>query len=104
MRPPMDTPHTLANLRQRIRDTDAQLMALIAERLRVARAIGECKRALGLPVKDFEVEKEVVQRNQATARTLGVDERFAETLTQMLIDHARKAQDKPQPELPPKSR
>ncbi len=57
-----DEPHApeLAALRAELREIDGHLIALIGRRLRLSSRIGEAKRALGLPTRDYAQEKEVL--------------------------------------------
>ena len=80
-------------LRERIRSLDDQLLALVKERLEVARAIGAVKVAAGLPIKDYKVEKDVLARATQKARELGLYEELATDLSKLLIRYAVNAQD-----------
>lgn len=59
MSPP---PTTLPGIRERIDAIDAQIAALVAERLRLARAAGDAKAAAGLPLRDLLREAQVAIR------------------------------------------
>ena len=63
----------LAELRARIAAVDAELLALVARRLALARAVGEAKRAAGLPVRSFGTEAEVLARFRADAAAHSLD-------------------------------
>ena len=52
----------LDTLRERIRQLDLEILARAAERVRLARRIGEIKRGQHLPTVDYEQEK-VVKRS-----------------------------------------
>lgn len=52
----------LDRLRRRIRNLDAALLGLMAERMELAREVGQEKREAGIPLRDFEVEKRVLAR------------------------------------------
>jgi chorismate mutase len=62
----------LARLRRQIEVTDDAILALIAERMRLARAIGDVKRRAGMPVLDPLREARVIRRMAAQARELGM--------------------------------
>jgi chorismate mutase len=62
----------LARLRRQIEDTDDALLALIAQRMRLAREIGDHKRRASLPVLDPAREAKVVRRIALQARALGM--------------------------------
>ncbi len=86
----------LTKLRQQIRDVDDRLLSLAAERLALAKAIGVVKAAANLPVKDYRVEKDVIERGRAKARDLGLYESLAEDLFRLLISYSVAAQDEHQ--------
>lgn len=83
----------LDHLRQRIRRLDAAILTLISERLEVALEIGAAKRAEGVPLRDYAVEKAVLERAAATATDLGVEPELAHAVTQLLIEEAVRIQE-----------
>jgi chorismate mutase len=58
----------LAQCREAIEAIDRRIIALLADRIAVARRTGELKRAAGLPILDPQREAEVIRRSVATAR------------------------------------
>ena len=62
----------LATLRRKIEGTDDALLALVAERMRLAREIGKQKQRARLPVLDPAREARVVRRIATRARELGM--------------------------------
>jgi chorismate mutase/prephenate dehydrogenase len=86
-------PRPLPDLRKEIRAIDDQIMRLVAQRLTLAREVGEAKLALDLPIKDFRVEKDVIEAARARAGELGVYPELAESLSKLLIGFAVAAQD-----------
>ena len=83
----------LAALRHRIRRLDAALLALVAERMELAREVGEAKREAAIPLRDFAVEKRVLGRAAAQADELGLDRDLAHGLMQQLIAEACRLQE-----------
>jgi chorismate mutase/prephenate dehydrogenase len=83
----------VAELRQRLGEIDAQLLALAAERIRVGRAVGEAKLRDGLPTVDYTQERVVLERARATARRVGLAEPVAEDLVAGLIRASVTAQE-----------
>ncbi len=69
------------------------MLTLAAERLAAAKAIGDVKAKLNLPIKDFQVEKEIIEKSRARARQLGLYETMAEDLSRLLITYSVAAQD-----------
>lgn len=74
--------------RERIADIDQQLMRLVGERLGAAGEVGAAKRALGLPVRNFETEAEVLRRFREAATAAGLGGAAAESLAGILIEAA----------------
>lgn len=79
-------------LRTKIAGLDRDILELVSLRTEVAREIGEIKHARGLPVRNPEVEKEVVSRFVSMADDLGLHVEETEALARILIRQAVKAQ------------
>lgn len=88
----MKTPD-LDELRSRIRETDIQILTLIRQRLDLAKEIGQLKFSSQIPVKDYKVEKDVLERNLATGTGLGLYEPLTTDITKLLIRYAVMTQD-----------
>lgn len=84
---------SLHALRERIRQLDRDLVALAAERVAVARQVGEAKRRDDRPIVDYAQERVVLDRARETAEAAGLDARVAETILVALIRAAVSAQD-----------
>ena len=87
-----DARRELDELRARIAEVDRALIDGIAERLRIARRIGEVKALLGLPVMDPAREAEVVRRAASEARDRGADPELVRAVLWQIIDRARGVQ------------
>lgn len=85
-------PPALTALREEIARIDHELIRLIAERVRVARAVGRAKRAADLPTLDPAREAAVVRRAAALAREAGLGEDDVRSIFWHLIGQARRAQ------------
>ena len=83
----------LERLRQRIRNLDAALLGLVAERMELAREVGLAKRRAGIPLRDFEVEKRVLDRAAGSAAELGVAPELARALMRQLVEEACRVQE-----------
>ena len=81
----MNTPDHLDRLRTELGTVDQDLLALVARRQALASAIGELKRGLGRPVRDFSQEKEVLERTRRVADRLGLSGDLAVALVRLLI-------------------
>lgn len=87
------TEPNLDALRDRIRQLDLELIERVAERVRLARQVGEAKRREARPIVDFGQEKVVLDRARAEAERQGLDPRVAEELFTRLIRATVTAQD-----------
>ena len=87
------TDPALDTLRERIRDLDLEILARAAERVRLARRIGEIKRGRQLPTVDYEQEKVVLDRARAGAAEQGLDPGVAADLFAGLIRASLTAQE-----------
>jgi chorismate mutase/prephenate dehydrogenase len=83
----------LDKLRSQIKETDVQILALIRKRLDLAKEIGQLKFSSKIPVKDYKVEKEVLERNLAAGTELGLYEPLTTEITKLLIRYAVLTQD-----------
>ncbi|OGO39638.1 MAG: bifunctional chorismate mutase/prephenate dehydratase [Chloroflexi bacterium RBG_16_57_8] len=76
---------SLEDLRKRIDGTDAQIVRLIAERMRISRSIGEEKKTQGRQLRDFERERRVLDQVKRLARELEVNEDDVEAVFRQII-------------------
>lgn len=84
---------TLEELRKNIRETDRQLIHLISERLKTAAEIGKLKKEQSIPLRDFEVEKSVINNARDDADKNGVSPDLAEKIMELLINESCKTQE-----------
>jgi chorismate mutase len=82
----------LEAIRSEIERVDRALVALIGERVRLARAVGAAKRAAGLPTLDPAREAAVVRRAGALAREAGLDDEEVRYIFWHLVGLSRRAQ------------
>lgn len=85
-------PH-LQQLRAEISAVDDDLLRLLARRLSLAKEVGSYKVDAGLAIKDYRVEKEVVERSRQKALSLGIGEDQAEEFIQLCIRQSVQIQD-----------
>jgi len=84
----------LKALRERLTAIDAQLLDLVAERLRLSRDIASVKRATGHPTRDYGREREVLLDARSHAESKGVSPVLAEQLMRMLIRSSLTTQER----------
>jgi chorismate mutase/prephenate dehydrogenase len=80
--------------RDRIRRIDEEIVRLVGERMSVARAAGEAKRSAGIPLRDFEVERLVLDRAAAAADAAHVPADVVRGLMQVLVAASRDEQER----------
>lgn len=85
---------TLDALRAQMAEVDRTIIHAVARRLELAKAVGESKRAAGLPLRDYDAEKRVLTRAAELATNAGVPADLARTLMQSLINEARLEQER----------
>lgn len=83
----------LERYRQSIAEIDADILRLMQQRIHLAKEVGAVKLANGLPVKDYRVEKDVVERNSAKAKEIGLYQSLAVEVSNLLIKYSVAAQD-----------
>ena len=76
---------TLENLRNELSAVDRQLVELIAERQRIVGEIGHSKQLAGRATRDYEREREVLEKARRQAESLEVDPNIAEEILTTLI-------------------
>ena len=87
------TPADLDALREQIRKLDEEIVARAAERVELARRVGEIKREQALPTVDFAQERLVLERARAAALERGLAPEIAEDMLAQLIRASVIAQD-----------
>ena len=89
----MTSRRQLESLRERIRRLDLELLARAAERVKLARQVGDLKRRRKLPTVDYAQERVVLERARVGAAKRGLDPGVAEDLFAGLIRASVSAQD-----------
>ena len=84
---------SLTHLRSELRDLDTEILKLVAKRLELSREVGEYKLRMNIPIKDYQVEKQVIERAREKARELDVYPALAETIAKTLIHYSVLKQD-----------
>ena len=82
-------PHALLEQHRRdIEALDRRILHLVCERLELARQVGDLKRALAVPVRNFGVEAQVYRRFEDASSLLGLDAGLGRDLARFLIEKA----------------
>ncbi len=84
----------LESLRARIRRIDDRILRLVSARLQCAAAVGKIKKSRGVPLRDWRVERTVLEHAERAAAEMGLPAALARGLMQMLIAEARAEQER----------
>jgi chorismate synthase len=83
---------SLGTMRKKIRQNDEQMVMLMGKRIELAARIGMKKSALGLPLKDETVEREVIRSAKRTGRRAGLPPRMVERVMKTVMHESRRIQ------------
>lgn len=83
----------LAALRKEMRAVDKALLAQVARRLKTAQRIGALKRKKGLPLRNYDVEADVIREARLLCKKYGIDQGLGEDVMRILIEAAVQAQE-----------
>lgn len=86
------TPPELEQIRARLAAVDEQIVNVLAERMALARAAGEVKRANGAPTLDPAREAAVVTRASERARTFDLPDEDVRQIFWLIVGMCRRAQ------------
>lgn len=87
------TESEIARLRDEIAALDRELMTLVARRLHLAEEVGREKRLAGLPVRQSDVEEQVVARLRQEGQALRVRPEVSDALGRVLIEESVRRQE-----------
>lgn len=82
----------LDNLREKIKGIDHSIIELISQRVNVALQIGEYKKENNLPVRNYQVEKQVIERIEKYSEEFQLDRFFTKDLFKEIISQSVKVQ------------
>ncbi len=82
----------IEDLRRKIDDTDAEIVRLIAERIRIAEAIGKEKRKQGKQVEDKEREHRVLENVKGVAQAENISQKDIENIYRQIVAASRRIQ------------
>lgn len=84
----------LENLRRKIKKIDNRLLDLIAKRMEITRKIGRLKRETEIPLRDWSVEKSVIENAIRYAKKYGLDIDFTKAIITKIIEYSRIHQER----------
>ena len=83
----------LKQLRKRIDEVDDQILSALSERVKICKAIGEAKKARGIPIKDSDREKEVYKRAREKAGNLALNPGQVEAVYREIVNMCSSIQE-----------
>jgi chorismate mutase/prephenate dehydrogenase len=84
---------SLDQLRSEISAIDEEILKLAARRLELSKRVGEYKQRFQMPIKDYQVEKQVIEKARQRAAQLAIYPSMAESLIKTLIHYSVLHQD-----------
>lgn len=82
----------IEDLRKKIDETDAEIVRLIGERIRVAEEIGKVKKKQGKQVEDEERERRVLKNVKDIARTKHISPKDIENIYRQIVTASKRIQ------------
>lgn len=84
---------SITDLRTSISTCDERIIALIAQRMKIAQEIGQLKKEKGLPVHDPAREAELAALHARIARATGVSEQCIRDVFGLIISESKRVQE-----------
>lgn len=84
----------LKEMREEVRRVDREIIRLVGKRLELTHTIGQIKKAAGLPLLNYQVEKAVIENAGVVARDLNLSPDFVKAVMQLLIGESRTQQER----------
>ncbi len=84
----------LGELRKRVKMVDGSIIRLISRRSKLVEAIGREKKRRGIPLRDWSVEKSVMENALIYADNYEVDKVLVGSIISQLIEHSRIRQER----------
>lgn len=84
----------LDELRDQVRTIDRHLVELIADRIMLAQKIGQQKHTQGIPLRNWNVERTVLEHAEECAREHRISETLVRSIMQQLIQESRVEQER----------
>lgn len=86
--------NSLETLRSKIREIDDQIVRLIGARIETGKRIGAVKKQAGIPLRDYDVERSVLERTARDAESVGLAQPFVRSLMRLIISESRNEQER----------
>jgi len=83
---------SLEDIRRKIDETDANIVKLVAERIRLAEEIGRAKRKWGKQIEDREREEQVLGNVRGIAQSLNISQEDIESIYRQIVVASKRIQ------------
>ncbi len=83
----------LEELRKKIDGIDRQILEILAKRMEVVSKVAEYKKENKVALKQHRREKQLIERNRAIAKELGLSEDFVENICRTIINESLKLEE-----------
>lgn len=80
-------------LREQIHKLDDEILQMVAKRMDLCRRVGEYKKKNKLPIKDYTVEKKIIEKARKKALDYNIYSDMAESIIKTLIEYSVLEQD-----------
>ena len=84
---------SIEELRKEIEKIDDEILSLAAKRMELAESVGKIKKQNQKPIKNFAVEKRIIERIRKKSAQLGTYKELGEGLVKILIEYSCKRQN-----------
>lgn len=84
---------TLKEYRSEIAKIDQEILSLVLKRMNMAKKVGEFKKQHQTPIKNYEIEKKIIDRARLFAESHDLSEALIENIFQSLIEASVSLQD-----------
>jgi len=84
----------IEKLRKEIDSIDDSIIQLLSKRKGIVKKISEIKKQKNKPIIDEGREQEIIGRIKKIAKENGLDEKFIESVYEMIINNSRNEQEK----------
>ena len=83
----------LEELRKNIDSIDRQILEILAKRMELVSKVAQYKKEKGITLKQPEREKQLIERNRAIAKELGLCEDFVESICRAIINESLRLEE-----------
>ncbi|MBP5547688.1 MAG: bifunctional 3-deoxy-7-phosphoheptulonate synthase/chorismate mutase type II [Bacteroidales bacterium] len=86
-------PTDLNRLREQLDVIDAEILRLLSQRMQLSKDIGDIKHEYNMPIFQPQRWQQVLERQMAAARTMGLDEQFIKEITEKIHGESLRMQE-----------